>query len=380
MASRTERGAEVEPTPDEPDGGLRVLFNVAHPAQVHLFRNAIDELQAEGHETLVTSREKEITIELLDAYDIDHVTLTRQAESFPGLVAELLQRERRLLSVAREFDPDVIVSRLGPPPVHVSRLVGAKNVIVSDTLRGSLPMRKAIQTMTLPFVDTICMPEEFDLRVPEENRRNLSFQELAYLHPRYFTPDPDVLEKHGIDPDETFYVLRLTGWDAYHDVGHDGISPDRARELISFLSERGTVYLSSEIDVPEGLDAQPLQTPPEDVHHVLYYADMYLGDSCTMSSEAAILGTPAIRTNSLVGNTGEPMFADLEEEYGLLQSYADEEDAIAAAKEIATDPPDRRVLRRRRTRLVDEQPDVTAVIVESIKQSVETNESDTDHV
>ena len=50
------------PSADGASAGLRVLCDVAHPAQVHLFRNALAELQDRGHETFVTSREKEVTV------------------------------------------------------------------------------------------------------------------------------------------------------------------------------------------------------------------------------------------------------------------------------------------------------------------------------
>lgn len=343
----------------------RVLFNVGHPAQVHLFRNAIADLQAMGHETLVASRHKEVAIDLLDAYGIEHVPMTRQADSFPGLVAEMFVNEKRLYQLARKFEPDVIVSRLAPPPVHVSKLVGCKNLIVCDTLRGSMALRRINHAMTLRWVDRILVPDQFQLAIDPGKRRHLPFQELAYLHPTYFTPDRSVLEKHGIDPDERYFLLRLTGWGAYHDAGHSGLSPEGMRELVDFLQDHGTVYLSAEEGVPDDLAHLTLSTPPADVHHVMYYADMYLGDSCTMSAEAAILGTPAIRTNSIVGTTGEMIYKALKR-YGLLQSIRDERKAIEAAKELVLHPPDRAELQRRREWMLREQMDVNRVMVDEI--------------
>jgi hypothetical protein len=353
----------------------RILFNVGHPAQVHLFRNAIADLEAMGHETLVASRHKEVAIDLLDAYGIDHVPMTEQASSFPGLVYELFVNEKRLYQLAREFEPDVIVSRLAPPPVHVSKMVGCENLIVCDTLRGSKVLTQINHGLTLRWVDKMLVPDQFQLAIDPTKRIHLPFQELAYLHPKYFTPDPTVLEKHGIDPNERYFLLRLTGWEAYHDAGHSGLSPDGVRELVSFLEEYGTVYLSAEEGVPEDLEQYTLRTPPEDVHHVMYYADMYLGDSCTMSAEAAILGTPAIRTNSIVGTTGEMIYKALKR-YGLLQSIRDERAAIEAAKELVRNPPDREDLKRRVEWMLAEQRDVNRVMVDEILESVDAVRDD----
>jgi hypothetical protein len=40
------------------------------------------------------------------------------------------------------------------------------------------------------------------------------------------------------------------------------------------------------------------------MHHVLYFAKLYIGDSQTMAAEAAVLGTPSIRFNDFVGKLG----------------------------------------------------------------------------
>ena len=357
------------PTPSPPDTGLRVLFDVGHPAQVHLFRNAKRELDRAGHETYVASRVKEVTVELLDAYGIEHSALTTRGESFPGLLWELLLREKRLLSLAGRFEPDVIVSRLSPAAAHVSTVVGCRNVVVSDTHIDSPLMRLLHYRLTLPFVDTVCAPEAFDLPVAAAKRRPMDFQELAYLHPQYFQPDPSGLAEFDIDPRQPYFVIRLAGWDAYHDVGHRGLSPETTRELVSFLSEHGTVYLSAEGKLPPDLETHRLRTPPEYVHDVLYYADLYVGDSGTMSTEAALLGTPAIRTNTMVSDDDENVFKELEHRYGLLSSFADEEQAVERIKRLVTDGIDEDEWHRKRDRLLDEQPNVTERMVDVILES-----------
>jgi predicted glycosyltransferase len=356
--------------------GIRVLFDIGHPAQVHLFRNAIAILESRGHETFVTSREKEVTLDLLDAYDIPHTSLSTRGNSFPELVWELLTREVRLLSVARTFQPDVIVSRLGPVPAHVSRLVGCRNVAVSDTHIDKRALRALYHGITLPFVDTICAPESFELSIDDRKRRPMDFQELAYLHPQYFDPDLTALDRYGIDATKTYFVVRVAGWDAYHDVGYTGISPNGLQQLVAMLSERGRVFISSEGELPPELAEYELPTAPEDIHHVLYYADLYVGDSGTMSTEAAMLGTPAIRTNTMVGDGDENVFRQLEERYGLLRSYADENDALRAVEQLLAQDSDLVDWHRRRERLIAEQPDVTRQMVETILETEPENDTD----
>lgn len=374
MQTRTVDGRSDQPDGGRAspanDGGTRVLVDVGHPAQVHLFRHVIGELQRRGHVTFVASREKEVTVDLLDAYGIRHRSLTTRGTSTIGLVWELLQREVRLLSLARRFQPDVVLGRLGPAAAHVSKLVGARYVAVDDTYVSAGPTRMAYHAATLPFVDTVCAPPTFDLPVRPEKRRALDFQELAYLHPRYFEPDPTVLAAHGFDPSRPYSVIRLAGWDAFHDVGYRGLSPGATRELVSLLDDHGTVYVSAEDELPRELAAHRLPTPPEHIHQVLYHADLYVGDSGTMSTEAAMLGTPAIRTNTMVGDD-ENVFVELERRYGLLRSFDDEARALEAVRELLRGGIDRERYRQARARLVREKPDVTERIVEVVLEGNE---------
>lgn len=365
---QVEIGSPASPAPGSSTAaeGLRVLFNIGHPAQVHLFRNARQVLERGGHETFVASREKEVTVELLSAYGIEHTPLTRRRESFHGLLWELCLREKRLLSLAREFDPDVIVSRLSPPAAHVSAAVGCRNVVVSDTHIDSRWLRLLNHRLTLPFVDTVCAPDSLDLPVSPENRRSLGFQELAYLHPEYFRPDPLALSESGIDTAEPYFVVRLAGWDAYHDVGNQGLSPEKTRDLVTFLDRHGTVYLSAEGELPSDLEPYQLSTPPELIHDVLYYADLYVGDSGTMSTEAALLGTPAIRTNTMIGDDDENVFRELEGRYELLSSFREVDRALEEVKRLVRNGIDKTSRRDRRDRLVAEQPNVTERMVDVI--------------
>jgi len=237
---------------------------------------------------------------------------------------------------------------------------------VSDTLIDSRLMRLLNHRLTLPFVDTVCAPDSFDLPVSPEKRRSLDFQELAYLHPQYFQPDPLALSESGVDSSEPYYVVRLAGWDAYHDVGNQGLSPAGTRELVGFLEQHGTVYLSSEGDLPPDLEPYRLSAPPERIHDVLYYADLYVGDSGTMSTEAALLGTPAIRTNTMVGDDDENVFHELEQRYELLSSFRDEDEALREVKRLVRSGIDKTSRHERRDQLIDEQPNVTERMVDVI--------------
>jgi predicted glycosyltransferase len=338
----------------------RVLFDINHPAQVHLFRPLVHDLEARGHETLVTSRDKEITTTLLDAYDIPHECLSTEAGGLLATVAEMGVKGVRLYRLARSFDPDVVVARPNPPAIYVANLLGARSLMLRDTVIPSRLLRACYRGLMLPFVDDLCAPEGFETSLTGGRNHTLGFQELAYLHPDRFEPDRDRLERHGVATDEPYFVLRFAAWAAYHDVGGGGWSTAGKRELVDALAEHGTVYVTSEAELPPEFAEHELTVPPHLIHDLLYFATLYAGDSQTMATEAALLGTPVIRVNSKVGDHEMHNFEELERR-GLLYSFRDEGRALATARELVTEGAEADWQRRRRELIADE-PDVGAFI------------------
>ena len=54
---------------------------------------------------------------------------------------------------------------------------------------------------------------------------------------------------------------------------------------------------------------------PLDMHHVMAFASLYIGDSQTMAAEAGVLGVPIVRFNDFVGRIG--YLRELEDKYEL---------------------------------------------------------------
>ena len=71
---------------------------------------------------------------------------------------------------------------------------------------------------------------------------------------------------------------------------------------------------------------------PIDIHDVLSFADLFIGEGATMASESAIMGTPSIYVNSLTAGTLED-----QEKRGLLYIFNSPEGLIEKTKEILKD-------------------------------------------
>jgi len=335
---------------------MHALVDVTHPAHVHLFRNAITALEERGHEVSVASREKDVTTELLDAYGIEHTPLTGKQTGRFALPREWVSRELRLFRFMRATSPDVVLSHLNPAAAHVSRALGVPNVVFHDTEVAGL-----VERFTAPFAEVVCTPAEFDREVPVRQLRYEGFHELAYLHPARFEADPQPLYEAGIDPYEPFSVVRLVAMDAHHDHGSGGFSREQVADLVEGLSEHGDVYVTGENDLPDELGAYEAPTPPEAMLDLLAFADLYVGDSGTMATEAGLLATPAVRYNPL--DSEMSVFEELAE-YGLVTSTMDADEAVERALTLAADPDAGARWRRRRRELLAEKVDVTALAVE----------------
>jgi predicted glycosyltransferase len=85
--------------------------------------------------------------------------------------------------------------------------------------------------------------------------------------------------------------------------------------LIRILSEYGKPLITSERPLSNDLEQFRLFIEPEEIHHYLGCARFIIGDSQTMSAEAAVLGTPYIRFNDFVGKIG--YLEELENKYKL---------------------------------------------------------------
>ena len=58
---------------------MKILIDINHPAHVQFFKNPVRILQGRGHDVLLTSREKEMTVELLDRLGLPHLLAIRDA-------------------------------------------------------------------------------------------------------------------------------------------------------------------------------------------------------------------------------------------------------------------------------------------------------------
>jgi predicted glycosyltransferase len=329
---------------------MRIHIDVGHPAHVHLYRNFIKSLSKKA-EFLITARNKDVTIHLLNAYGIPYEIVDGKSNN---VFLEWGKRTLRVYKLSKKFSPTYLMGLLNPAIAFSSFLLRRPAIIFNDSEPEAIKLPIA-DKITAPLVDVIIVPESLRHSYGKKEVRVASYKELAYLHPNYFKPDFKKLSNAGITKDEEFVLLRFVAWRAYHDIGEGGFSYEHKLKLIKELSEYATVFISSENPLPKELEKYRIPIPPEDIHHFLYYAKLLVCDSQTITTEAGILGTPAIRSNSFVGAKDMGNFIELEKKYRLVFNIRDPDKAIEKAVSLINQQGLKRIWSRKREKLLKDK-------------------------
>ncbi len=277
---------------------MRIFIDIGHPAHVHYFRPFAKIMQEKGHAIFITSREKECTIELLRSYDLSFYSRGTGKNSAIGKIVYMIKADFILYKQARRFKPDFFLSMSSPYAAQISWLMGKPHICFDDTEHANIA-RKFYQ----PFTKVIFTPFCFSKDIGKKQIRFKSFMELLYLHPKYFTPDPSIYSVLGISKSDQYILLRFVSWNANHDIGQSGLDLQTKLALVDKLKDKYKIFISSEGEMPKELEPFRVKIPANRIHDVLAYATLFIGEGATMTSECAMLGTPAIYVNSLDAGT-----------------------------------------------------------------------------
>jgi len=351
---------------------MKILFEISHPAHVHQFKHVIWNLRNAGHEVKIVAREKDVALQLLESYKLDYEKIGKSYGSLVQKAYGLLKTDYKLFKIAKEFKPDIFVSRGSPYSAHVSYLMRKPHIAFWDTECAVLN-----DLLSYKFTDVICTPMCFRGNIdPQKHIKYNGYKELAYLHPKYFNADPVVLEEIGISKDEKFIIMRFISWTAHHDIGLRGIKRGSELELVKSLEQYGRVYITSERKLSGKLEKYRISILPEKIHSLLYYAQLYIGEGGTMAVEAAVLGTPSIHVESTSSGiaTGELSgnFLELRNKYGLLYFYPDQNQALEKAINILENRNSKRKWKKKRKKLLEDKIDVTAWMTDFIERYPES--------
>jgi len=275
---------------------MRILVDVAHPANVHYFKNFIFEMTAKGHRFHITARDKDVTFQLLEELEIPFHGMGKGVlgKGILGKILYVIYADFLMFKQFIKFRPDIILSFSSSYAAHNCFLFNRPHITFEDTEHATANM-----LLYKPFSDMILTPISFYKDMGKNHFKFQGYMELFYLHKKRFIPDGALLRPLGIDVSKPFVVFRYVSWGAFHDLGQQGLSQNDKIRLVKVAKRYANVFVSSEGEIPDELKEYQLKIKANDIHHVLALSDLYVGEGGTMASECAMLGTPSIYVNSL---------------------------------------------------------------------------------
>lgn len=292
---------------------MKVLIDINHPAHVHFFRNLYFDLIQKGYSVTVTASKKDITFQLLEEYKIPYTNLGTYGESTFKKLLNVPIMALKMIQVVKKNKPDFLLGIASSRIAHAALFFKkSKSFVFTDTEHASL-----INLLFKPFATKVVTPDCFP---PIFNKKQVlykGYHELAYLHPNYFTADPNILKQVGIQENEKFTIVRFITWNASHDIGQKGLTLENKIKAINAFKKLGKVFISSEGELPKELEKYQLKIETKDIHNLMSYASLVYGESATMASEASVLGVHSIFCDF----AGRCYTTEQEKKYGLVHNF-----------------------------------------------------------
>lgn len=340
----------------------RPLFIINTPSQAHAWRHIVEELLAGGHDVRILAREYGSTPQLLNSFGFPCTTFKPVGTKVWRLLAVLGHFEK-CYRMARGFSPSMVVG-FGLDAAVTSAMFRKPCIAFFDDEHTYVQNR-----LTSMLATWAITPDTFDRTLGKNHIRMRGYKELAYLHPKYFEPDITIYDELKINRHEPFVILRFNLLDAIHDIGMHGLSVSNQLELVREFEKHARVLISPEGSLPRDLERYRLTIPFNRIHHALYYAQLLVSNSCTMTTEAAILGTPAVRIHPIVARATEPkVFAELEKKYELIYSFSETGRAVRKAIDLISKPGIKEEWGQKRQRLLADKIDVNRFILDFIER------------
>ena len=232
-------------------------MGIGHPAAVHFFKYFINDLKNKNHEVFIAAREKEITYYLLDKLNIKYHRISFHQKTIIKKLIDYFIRWARTYRLCKKLKPDIAIGVGDFYLPQIGKLQGFPSIVITDT--------EHVKHDSFLTASHILTPTCYKKDIGKKHIKYNSYNELAYLHKKYFTPDPNIYDILGIRTDERFVIMRFVSRTAVHDIGHKGLSMEMKIKAVQEFSKHARIFISSEIKLPDDLRSYKIPLPPEKI-------------------------------------------------------------------------------------------------------------------
>ncbi len=340
----------------------RFLFYLVHPAKFQFHKVQINALKAKGHTVDIVINTKDILEDLVKEEGWQYTNIFPKSRKIKGVhvyiaaVISIFLSVFRLWKFSKGKKYDVFVGDLLSV---LGRIKGVTSFYPTDDVLAAVPE----QAIFFKTVNYIIAPLVTDIgKYKTKKIAYKGYKALAHLHPNHFIPDENVLplELQGGKP---YFLIRCTGFGATHDIGKSGISNEVLYQLVKIIEPCGQILITSERELPDDLKKYNLKIRKNDITHYINYAQMFIGDSTTMCTEAAVLGTPAVEFDEYFYEIEQML--EIEREYQLIHCFRTNqtEAFLNKVKELVALKDIKKKYAERRKKLLSETIDVSSFLI-----------------
>jgi len=324
-----------------------IWFDLITPKDVLFFRKFIQFFKKWGIPVLVTAREgtdyKEV-IALLKLYGIEHINIgIYGGNSLKGKFLASLERQKKLLEIIDGYSISKLINFCSVDANRVAFGLGIPIVNFYDIPLASytFDLKKALPQarLTIPLSKVVyhpyLVPREIFLRfgLEEEQVRTYKFYDV-YLWLHDFKPNPKFVEefykKHNLDKSKPLVLVREEEFKASY-VGKKYPLLYRSLDLLNKILPANYVIIPR-YEVEPLKKKFPFAVVVEEkfhVHHLMAYADLFIGGGGTMNAESCFFGTPTISTRSFISHYDKALI-----DAGLMVHVKSEDELIYWAKKL----------------------------------------------
>ena len=337
----------------------KFLFYLGHPAHFHLFKYTIKELHSKNYPVEIVIKKKDVLENLVQAqgWNYKNIYPKDRNENKVAILFSLLKKDQELFKIVNQFKPSLMIGT-SSEITHIGKIMNIPSLVVNEDDAEAVPF---FAKLSYPLATNILVPSSCSVgRWREKTIFYEGYHELAYLHPKRIKLNNVIIKN---EKDKKIFFLRFAKLTAHHDEGKTGISDSLALEIVNKLKHYGNVYISSERELNEELDKYRITLPPSEILSFLSSCNLYIGDSQTMTAEAAVMGIPSIRFNDFVGKLS--YLEELEHKYKLTYGIKTSEPDKFFKKldELLSFPDLQEEWQKRKTKMLSDKIDVTGFFI-----------------
>lgn len=339
----------------------KFLFYLVHPAKFHFHKVQINALKNKGHIVDIVINTKDILEELVKEEGWSYTNIFPTSRKIKGVHVYIAAFISIFLTVFKLWKYslrkkyDVYV---GDFASVISRLKGGISFYPTDDVLAAVPE----QVVWFKPTHYIIAPEITEIgKYTSKKISYKGYKALAHLHPNHFKPNKNILPIELRDVN--YFLIRCTGFGATHDIGKSGISDNILLKLIPILERHGKILITSERKLPIQLEQYQIKIRKTDISHYLNFAKIFIGDSTTMCTEAAVLGTPAVEFDEYFYEIEQML--EIQNKYQLIHCFRTNqtEGFLNKISELVTTNNLKSIYAERRKQLLNDTIDVSSFLI-----------------